>query len=68
MKAHIVTHNLVSHTFDHLVNGNTIIFIKIFVFPLLLVTFLIIIGLCQQFLRIRELIFSILAYLYIYCV
>jgi hypothetical protein len=44
MKAHIVTHNLVSHTFDHVVNGNTIIFIKIFVFPLLLVTFLIIIG------------------------
>ena len=44
MKAHIVTHNLVSHTFDHVVNGNTIIFIKIFVFPLLLVAFLIIIG------------------------
>jgi hypothetical protein len=67
MKAHTVTYNLFTHTLDHVVNGNTLIFIKIFVFPLLLVTFLIIIGLCQQFLRIRELIFSILAYLYIYC-
>ena len=26
MKAHIVTHNLFSHTFDHVVNGNTLIF------------------------------------------
>jgi len=30
MKAHIVTHNLFSHTFDHAVNGNTLFFIKIF--------------------------------------
>ena len=32
MKAHIVTHNLFSHTFDHAVNGNTLILIKIFFF------------------------------------
>ena len=44
MKAHTVTYNLFTHTLDHVVNGNTLIFLKIFVFPLLLVTFLIIIG------------------------
>ena len=44
MKAHTVTHNLFTHTLDHVVNGNTLIFIKIYFFSLLLVTFLIIIG------------------------
>ena len=44
MKAHTVTYNLFTHTLNHAVNGNTLIFIKIFVLPLLLVTFLIIIG------------------------
>ena len=58
MKAHIVTHNLVSHTFDHVVNGNTIIFKKIFVFPLLLVTFLIIIGRVPAIMRFRGIFFS----------
>ena len=43
MKAHEVTHNLLSHTLDHEVNGN-INFSKNIMFPLLLVTFLIIIG------------------------
>ena len=44
MKAHTVTYNLFTHTLDHVVNGNTLIFIKIYFFSLLLVTFLIIIG------------------------
>ena len=44
MKVHTVTYNLFTHTLDHVVNGNTLIFLKIFVSPLLLVTFLIIIG------------------------
>jgi hypothetical protein len=43
MKAHTVTYSLFTHILDHVVNGNTLIFIKIFVLPLLLVTFLIII-------------------------
>ena len=43
---HIVTHNLFSYTFDHVVNvnGNTLIFFLKYFFSLLMVTFLIIIG------------------------
>ena len=44
MKAHIVTHNLFPHTFDHAANGNTLIFIQKYFFSFTLVTFLIIIG------------------------
>ena len=44
MKAHTVTYNLFTHTLDHAVNGNTLIFFLNICFSLLLVTFLIIIG------------------------
>jgi len=46
MKTHTVTYNLFTHTLDHLVNGNTLVFIKIFFyfFTFGYLYFLIIIG------------------------
>jgi hypothetical protein len=48
MKAHIVTHNLFSHTFDRVVNGNTLIFLKNIFFSVLMVTFFINRGVCAS--------------------